>query len=441
MRDIIIIAIVMLAAVVALRRPWIGVLSWTWLSIMNPHRYTYGIAYDAPLAAIAAGSTLIGLLATRERESPFKGAPVTWFAIFIVWLTISWLTGLDPSADYWQWSKVIKIDVMILVGLAVFRTRLQITALVWVVTMSLAILGAKGGIFTILNGGNYRVWGPEGSFIADNNEFALALVMTIPLLRYLQMQTPARWLKNLLLGAMLLCAASALGSQSRGALLAISAMAVLLWWRGKSRLVGGVVMLVVGVALVSFMPDSWTNRMNTIETYDEDASALGRISAWWTAYGIAKDHLFGVGFNAARASLFALYSPMPERIHAAHSIYFQVMGNHGFVGLFFFLGIWVATWFYAAALRRDGAKQPETAWCADLGAMCQVSLLGYAVGGAFLSLAYFDVPYNLMVLVVLARVWVKTRAWEREPVYPAKWWLKLSGLVGQPVVARQESGR
>lgn len=47
--------------------------------------------------------------------------------------------------------------------------------------------------------------------------------------------------------------------------------------------------------------------------------------------------------------------------------------------------------------------------------MVQVSLLGYAVGGAFLSLAYFDLPYNMMVMVVLARKWVENRSWETEP--------------------------
>jgi hypothetical protein len=60
-------------------------------------------------------------------------------------------------------------------------------------------------------------------------------------------------------------------------------------------------------------------------------------------------------------------------------------------------------------------------WCSDLGTMCQVSLVGYAVGGAFLSLAYFDLPYNIMVLVVLARVWMTSKAWEREPVEPYTW--------------------
>ena len=84
MRDIIVIAIVLAGSLAALRRPWIGIMLWTWLSIMNPHRYTYGMAYSAPLAAVAAACVMLGLLMTRERESPFKASPVTWFTLFIV---------------------------------------------------------------------------------------------------------------------------------------------------------------------------------------------------------------------------------------------------------------------------------------------------------------------------------------------------------------------
>jgi putative inorganic carbon (hco3(-)) transporter len=422
MRDILIISMVLIGAVLALRRPWIGVLLWTWLSIMNPHRYAYGIAYDAPLAAIAAACTLIGLVATRERESPFKGAPVKWFAVFCVWITLSWLFGLSIQEDYPQWNKVMKINLMILVGLALMRTKLHIFALAWVAVGSMALLGSKGGLFTVLTGGGYHVWGPPGSFIADNNEFALSLVMTIPLLRFLQLQVTRRWQKHALLAAMLLCTAGAMGSQSRGALLAIVAMAALLWWRGKSRIVGGILIVLVGITLIAFLPDSWSNRMSSIDNYEEDRSAMGRISAWWNAFGIAKTYVFGVGFNAARPELFARFSPYPDFVHAAHSIYFQVMGNHGFIGLAIFLGMWIATWRWAGALRREGAQQPETRWCADLGAMCQVSLAGYAVGGAFLSLAYFDLPYNIMMLVVLSRCWVSAKAWESEPSYPTRWW-------------------
>lgn len=421
MRDIVIVAIVALCALVALRRPWIGVMCWTWLSIMNPHRYAYGFAHDAPLAALAAVSTLVGFLVTRDRESPFKGTPVTWLTIFMLWMTLSWLLGLDVGGDYEQWNKVMKIDFMILVGLALLRTRQHVMILCWVCAGSLALLGAKGGVFTVATGGNYRVWGPAGSFIADNNHFACALVMTIPLVRFLQMQMPKGWLRHLMTVVMLLCAAAALGSQSRGALLAISAMVLVLWWRGGNRFAGGIVLAVAAAALVAFMPASWEERMSTIQDFQEDRSAMGRISAWWVAWGIAKNHLLGVGFDPARPDLFQLYSPYPDYLHAAHSIYFQIMGNHGLIGLALFVGLFVSTYRWAGKLRKEGLVNERARWCADLGAMAQVSLVGYAVGGAFLSLAYFDLPYNVMMMVVLARVWLWRKGWLSEPAAQSRW--------------------
>jgi probable O-glycosylation ligase (exosortase A-associated) len=214
---------------------------------------------------------------------------------------------------------------------------------------------------------------------------------------------------------MMLCALSALGAQSRSALLAIAAMALMLWWRGRNRLLGGIFMAVMAISLVVFMPDSWSSRMSTIQDYEQDSSAMGRINAWWTAWNLAFHYPLGVGFDAARPEVFARFAPDPVDIHAAHSIYFQVLGNHGFVGLFIFLLLWLIVWRTATKLRAQAAAHPQARWCSDLASMCQVSLLGYFVGGAFLSLAYFDLPYNIMVLVVLGRSYVASRAWEREP--------------------------
>jgi len=398
MRDILIVGLVLLGAIAAVRQAWIGVMLWTWLSIMNPHRYTYGFAFDAPVAMIAFCATVLGLLVTRDRASPFKAPVVAVFLAFMVWVSISTVMGLDPASDYWQWNKVMKVDVMILVALILL-----------------------GGLFTLLTGGNFRVWGPPGSFIEDNNEFALSLVMAIPLLRFLQMQLVSRWGRHAMTAMTVLCAVAAIGSYSRGALLAISAMAAFMWWNGKNKIVVGIVLGVVAPLLIAFMPSEWTGRMSTISEYDQDESSMGRISAWWNAWNIAFHYPTGVGFDAARPELFAQYSPYPEMVHAAHSIYFQVLGNHGFIGLFLFLTIWFMTWRSAGWLRTHSAKIPQAAWCVDLGAMCQVCLVGYAVGGAFLSLAYFDLPYNVMVLVVLARVWVQTKGWLREPAYVSGW--------------------
>lgn len=424
MRDYGTVGIVLFFALWSLRRPWIGVLLWTWLSLMNPHRYTWGFAYDFPVAAIAAGCTLIGLLFTKDRRSPLQGTPPVLLALFIVWITVSWLMGLDPNDDYPQWDKVMKIMLMVLVGMALVRTKEQILAYAWVVTGSLAVLGAKGGLFTITSGGSHRVYGPPGSFIAENNALGLALVMTIPLLRFLQLQLSNKWAVRGMGVVMILVAASALGSHSRGALLAIVAMSVLLWWRGGRSLGTLLAMGLVAAALLVFMPDNWSNRMATINDQEVDDSVMGRFSAWWVAWGIGWHYPFGVGFNASRPELFAAYSPYPQfGTPVAHSIYFQVLGHHGFVGLFLFLGFWISTWRVATKVRKESQGIPQARWCGDLAAMCQVGLAGYFVGGAFLSLSYFDLPYNFMALVVLARLWVARRAWETERSVRTGWFV------------------
>jgi probable O-glycosylation ligase (exosortase A-associated) len=266
-----------------------------------------------------------------------------------------------------------------------------------VLVCSLGVYGVKGGIFTIATGGAHRVWGPPESFIEGNNELALALVMTIPLMRFVQMQVKAPLVRHALTAAMVLSAVAALGTQSRGALLAIVAMAVVFWTRTRHKFVSGIAIVLVGAALFAFMPGEWDQRMSSIADYEQDASAMGR-----------------GGYDIYLPEVFARYAPVPDDVHAAHSIYFQVLGEHGFVGLGLFLLLWVMAWRVAGHLRRTGPLLPATQWTADLGAMTQASLAGYAVGGAFLSLAYFDLPYNLLLLVVLARQWIAEKGWERD---------------------------
>lgn len=433
MRDVIIVSLVIPWAILALRRPWLGVLLWLWISLMNPHRFAYGFSYDAPLAMIAALATLLGLVFTQQRDSPFKSASVVFFVAFSGWVTLSWQLGLDPANQFAQWEKVMKVNLMVLVCLCVFRTKEQIFLLAWVLTMSVALLSMKGGLFTIAHGGSYRVWGPPGSWIEGNNEFAVATIMAVPLLRFLQLQVTHRWLSLSLGAGMLLSVASALGSHSRGALLAIIAMATVFWWRGKNRLRNGLLFVVLGLAGVSAMPDNWTQRMDTIETYEEDASALGRFSAWWVSWRLALNYPFGVGFNISRPDLFLAHSPygMEYGTPVAHSIWFQILGHHGLIGFALFVAIWASAWFIAGSLRRVAREQPAQRWVGDLGAMCQVSIVGYAAGGSFLQLAYYDFPYYVMALIAITRVWVAKESWRIEPAPAPSRWRNLIGL-GSP---------
>lgn len=440
MRDVLLMSIIMPWALFALRHPWIGVLLWVWVSLMNPHRYTFGFAHTAPVAMIAALVTLIGLLGTKHKSSPFKAAPVTWIALLVVWITISWLMGMNTAGQFGQWDKVMKVYLMVFVTLMLVHRKLQIVLLVWVMTLSVALLSTKGGVFTIATGGSHRVWGAPGSWTYGNNEFAVATIMAIPLLRFLQMQVRSRLLSLVLTAMMLLSAASALGSHSRGALLGIAAMTAVFWWRGQNKVRNGLFLSVLAVAMVAAMPDNWSQRMDTIQTYDTDLSAIGRLSAWSVGWGIAKNHLFGVGFDATYPELFQAYSPYWPLVGepVAHSIWFQMMGHHGMIGFVLFVGVWVSTWFVAARLRRAARQHPEAKWAGDLGAMCQVCLVGYCAGGSFLQLAYYDFPYYVVVIVVAAYAWVQKQAWQTEQQSPSRW-VKLIGAGPDSSLAGESS--
>jgi probable O-glycosylation ligase (exosortase A-associated) len=138
-------------------------------------------------------------------------------------------------------------------------------------------------------------------------------------------------------------------------------------------------------------------------------------------FNIARDRFWGGGFDIYNADVLSRYKDSPDTalVRAAHSIYFQVLGEHGFVGLALFLTFWALVWGTAAGVKRRARGDPQTQWAAQLADMCQVSLVGYGVGGAFLSLAYFDLPYDMMILVVVARRIVADGARRAAPV-PAR---------------------
>ncbi len=413
MRDVVLGPIILALAAYGLLHPWVGILGWTWVSVMNPHAYSWRLS-SMPVAATIAASVFIGILFTKDRRNFFLTRETVVLMLFMLWMCITLPFSFHFDQSFGLWNRVMKIDLMVLIAVVVLFSRRHIELLAWVLVGSLGFYGVKGGLFTIATGGGYRVWGPEGSYIEGNNEVALALVMIIPLMRYLQLESASKWVKHGLSISMLLCAAAALGSQSRGAFLAIGAMSSVLLWRSQKKALVLISILVVAAALLSFMPESWWDRMGTIKTYEADDSASQRINAWSMAWNIAKANLFGGGFMISKPDVCALYSPIPLDCRAAHSIYFMVLGEHGFVGLFLFLLMWIFVWRSAGRLRIQAQKLPQTWWLSNLGAMCQVSLAGYAVGGAFLSLSYYDLPYNILILVVLGCRWMDGKEWIKE---------------------------
>lgn len=410
MRDIVLTLIILGALPAMAKRPHIGVLFWAWVGYMNPHRLTWGFAYNMPFAMLIAAATFAGLVLSRERmRLPLTGI-VVLLIIWNGWFIVTSFFSLVPEEAWDKWEKVFKIQLMTFITLMLMQSRERIHALVWVVALSIAFFGVKGGLFTLQTGAQYMVLGPTGSFIEGNTEIALALVMVLPLLRYLQLSSTNVWVRRGLVAAMILCGISILGSYSRGAFLAGAAMAVFLWMKSRQKAsIGAALMVLLPVLLIS-MPDQWFSRMETIQSYEEDASAMGRINAWHFAYNLASDRpLVGGGFRTFDREIFHRYAPVPEDFHDAHSIYFEVLGEQGFVGLFIFLILWLLVWRVGNRIVKAADGHADLKWARDLASMVQVSLVGYAVGGAFLGLAYFDLPYHLAAVLVIVERVITTR--------------------------------
>ena len=403
MRDIVLTLVIFGTLPFILRRPHIGVLVWTWIGFMNPHRLTWSFAYDMPFAMIVALVTLVSLLMSREpKKIPWARESIV-LLIFLAWILLTTIQAMYPWLAWPHFNQIWKIQLMVFVTMILMQSKERINQLVWVIAMSIGFYGVKGGIFTIVNGGVYHVRGPEGSFIGGDNEMGLALIMTIPLLRYLQLTTRSMWLRAFLAVAMVLCAAATVGSQSRGALVGLVAMGTFLWLKSRNKVFTAALGVVAIGLVLSVMPQQWFDRMSTIQTYDQDQSAMGRINAWKMAFNMAKDRPLGGGLESFQDYSFALYAPNPDDVHASHSIYFEVLGEHGFVGLGLFLMLGLMTWRSASWVIGRARRDREKRWAADLAAMVQVSLVGYASAGAFLGLAYFDYYYTLIALVVLCK--------------------------------------
>ena len=407
MRDIVLTVFIFGALPFILRWPWVGILMWNWIGIMNPHRLTFGFAYSMPFAQIVAVATILGVLFSREpKRFPVNAVTVTLLAL-VAWMSFTHLFAIVPEASYEGLVKMLKIQLGILLGLVLMQERQRIHLLAWVLALSIGYYGVKGGIFTLRGGGGEQVLGPAGSFIEGNTEIGLAMLMMLPLMRYLQLNESRRWVRWGLGGAMILSGVAILGTQSRGALVGGAAMAVFFWLKSRHKLPLGIAMAVIIPAFLTFMPETWWAKMGTIFTYEEDGSAMGRIEAWKFAANLAIHRpLVGGGFNAFVPEAFAVYAPGVQA-RAGHSIYFDMMGHHGFVGLGLFVLLMVFSWRTGAKIMSLTKKIPGQRWAYDLAAMCQVCLIGYWTGGAFLSLSYFDVYYVIISLLVLTQVVVE----------------------------------
>jgi probable O-glycosylation ligase (exosortase A-associated) len=404
MRDIALTLGLLFYLPMALRMPAAGALCWAWFSIMNPHRQVYGFTYGQPLNAVVAVATLVGWAFNREPKRLPAGPIPGLLIALMLWVTLDTPLGVVPSYSWLLWNRDIKVFALSLLMFFLFTTKARIHAMVWVVVLALGYYGLKGGVFTIVHGGHAIVFGPEGSVYFDNNQLAVAIVTELPLLYYLMRHTRAAWLRLPALLALGLQVVMVFGSYSRGGVLALAVMLAIMWLRSDRKVLYGLLVLAVVGGGLSLMPDNFFDRLDSVGNFGADASFQGRVTAWKVATLYAIEHFpLGAGFNGAETRLvFQHYFP-EEGVHAAHSIYFQILGDHGFIGLALYLAILLLALREAALIRRQTRGNPDLLWAYELADLMRVSLIAFYFGGAALSMAYSDVYLIVIALLVNLR--------------------------------------
>ncbi len=384
--------------------PFAGAMTWAWLSLMYPQSQTYGFVpfgYAAPVAAI----TLATFLLSRERALP-AGTAVAWsMAGMVLACGLAHATAIDREIGEVRWDTIWKGLLLALATLAMLRTQLRIHALVWIIVLSIGYFGVKGGVFTLLTGGGYRVVGAEGSIIGDNNHLAVALAMVLPLAAYLAMHSESRMLRIACWAAVPLIATGALFTYSRGGALALGAMAALAWFRSRHRVASLAAIALLALAAFAFAPAALFERLGSIDDYESDPSAMGRLAIWRVALELAlRNPLTGVGFQAtALPHVVAQVDPtvMPR---AVHNSYLEAFAEAGGLALACHLAMIVAAALDLRRVRRATAGVAGWRWARDLAGMLQASLLAYCVGSFFISFAFYDGWWYLAALAAALRV-------------------------------------
>ncbi len=421
MRDLVLLGFFLTYVVIAFRQPFAGYLLWGWSGLVALNFYVFGFMQSLPYVQIFALITLIAVIVQRGHggeKLQLKGNSTSfWMIAFVIHgLICATLAYPDLTRNWELWGNVAKTVLFCLLMPVLATDRFRIHALILMIAIGVSFHGVLDGLKFINSGGSHNA--QVISKFGDNNHLAMVLLMVIPLLYYLHIYSKVFWVRWAFLGTILLMVLAVVSTNSRGGLIGMAAVAIWLVYKSRHRLLGSALVAIAAVVVINLAPSDWSERMNTIQSAEEDSSFMGRVMAWRVSTAIAQEHpVFGGGFRAIQsypvwakfreAPSFLGFSDLRININyapAAHSIWFEVLGDQGFLGLFIFMGLIGNSFVVANSVRKLARKNgPEQQWAADLGSLLTVALVAYMVTGSALSAAYFELPYVCMMLLETVR--------------------------------------
>ncbi len=418
MRDLVMLLIMGGLLFYASRTAYSAWLLWGWASLVGVQTFMYGFMQSVSYVQWFALLTLALVVMRRDPvlvrpAEPYRmdGTSVLMVLLALHGVLAATFSFPDLPRMWEICTNLLKIVLFCLLMPLVVTDRLRMQVLTMAIVLALSMHGLLDGLKFLASAGSHMAG--QYSRLGDRNDFALHLVMVIPLLVFLLGQFRRAWTKVFTGGVLALTVLAVVSTQSRGGLVSLVAVGLWMVFRSGRKLLAITLVAAGSLMVVTLAPDSWFNRMETLGAAEEDGSFMGRVQAWKRASAIAIDNpVFGGGFRAVQApSLFERYrdaqgflgfvdTPPATFARAAHSIYFEVMSDVGLVGLALFLAVMFSNFVMGASVRRRAkALGPEARWAADLATMLNIAMVAYLVGGAALSLAWVDLPYVLVMMV------------------------------------------
>ena len=394
MRDYVVLIFLAGCIYAALKKPWLGVLSLAIFSYLNPHAYAWGFVRSLPVYYVLFLVVAFRTFTAKEKDSIPKDWRITVFILLWIYFAITSTQAYFPDIAWQRFWFVTKIYLPFFFTLVLINTRFKLYCLVVTIAASIGIVAVKGGLFAILHGFSARVYGPPATQFEENNAFAVAMLICIPLLLIWQRETRNSLFKKGILLAIPIIYAASLSSWSRGALITMSVLTLMLILNSKHKLLAIPLVLVGAFFVKDYLPQEWFGRMHTLETYQEDSSAMSRIQAWTDGWNHTLEHPFvGAGFDGWRE--------VTQRDW--HSSYVEMFSEHGFIAFGLWLSLIVGTLISMTTLPNKTFQVEGMEWVANYCFMLRASLICYMVGTAFLGLSYWDLLYHLIFIAVLVK--------------------------------------
>lgn len=393
-------------------------------------------SYKLPIASYAIGLGLFGLLLQAQ---PLRlPAPLAWFGGFFLW-SLATLPGSRFPAT--TWDSVVdfgKLWLVFLLTCNVARTRRQLHILMITWLGIFAFYPVRGTMFNfVFRIGEFGRYAWNFIFSNPNDLAALTLpilAMSIAVLQGEREKKKLReggWIRLSALAGVMVLPALIFVTQSRGGILALLTMAllVLVQYRRQARSFA-ILVLVAGVVGVAAPSDVWTRLgglfkagdTETLAEVDVEGSADQRFEIWKVAGAIIADYpVAGVGLGGYPSvhreyALSSRFKPIAWGRRDTHSIYLNVLAETGIVGFLLLMGMMItALWQGWRAAKDMEIRDPGAAkqlWTLNIG------LIAFMQSGLFASLhrvAFLYVYLGVLTTAIFALSTLQAPAAPRSP--------------------------